>query len=194
MDAISSRRQSRQKKKNPVRPRPGITAAKGPWSARSLRRLRRLGSIVLVLLLMIFMINNFIETYRWENPLIEEMEKQGFEVVSQTKGSAPILPWTLFYPYVAHVTLVHPDSIKRYKGFLAADVISFNKDERDKVESWPRIVLFDCASNLVANLADQRGRYEDRIFRPDGAQVKQQWFEMNEQMNAYFCKNIFITR
>ena len=194
MDAISSRHQSRQKKKNPIRPRPRTTAAKGPWSARSLRRLRRLGSIILVLLLIIFMINNFIETYRWENPLIEEMEKQGFEVVSQTKGSAPILPWTLFYPYVTHVTLVHPDSIKRYKGFLAADVISFNKDEKDKVESWPRIVLFDCASNLVANLADQRGRYEDRIFRPDGAQVKQQWFEMNEQMNAYFCKNIFITR
>jgi hypothetical protein len=194
MDAISSRRQSKPKKQNPVRPHPRVSAAKGQWSMRRLWRWRRLGSIVLAMLLMIFTVNSFIDTYRWEKPLIEDMKKQGFEVVSLTKGSAPILPWTLFYPYVTHVTLVHPDSIKRFKGFLAADVISFNKDERDNVESWPRIVLFDCASNLVANLADQRGRYEDRIFRPDGAQIKQQWFEMNEQMNSYFCNNIFITR
>jgi hypothetical protein len=191
MVATSSRHPSRRKNKNPVRPQPGISAAKGKWP---MRRLRRLGSIVLAIILMIFIVNSFIETYRWEKPLIEEMKKQGFEVVSQTKGSAPILPWTLFYPYVTHVTLVHPNSIKRFKGFLSADVISFNKDEKDKVESWPRIVLFDCASNLVANLADQRGRYEDRILRPDGAQIKQQWFEMNEQMSSYFCKNIIITR
>jgi hypothetical protein len=190
MPTISSRHQPRRNR-HPARPTPRISAAKRKWPTR---RLRRLGSIVLVIVLLVFMVNSFIETYRWEKPLIEEMKKQGFEVVSQTKGSAPILPWTLFYPYVTHVTLVHPDSIKRFKDFLAADVISFNKDDRGNVESWPRIVLFDCPSNLVANLADQRGRYEDRIFRPDGAQVKQQWFEMNEQMHSYFCKNIIITR
>jgi hypothetical protein len=190
MDRPSSRHQSRPNRRA-SRPNPGIFTAQRKWP---MRRLRRLGLIVLVVVLVVFIVNSFIETYRWEKPLIEEMKKQGFEVVSQIKGSAPILPWTLFYPYVTHVTLVHPDSIKRFKGFIAADVISFNKDDRNKVESWPRIVLFDCPSNLVANLADQRGRYEDRIFRPDGAQVKQQWFEMNEQMNAYFCKNIIITR
>jgi hypothetical protein len=190
METISSRHQPRRNK-HPVRPNPRISPAKRKWPSR---RLRRLGLIALVVVFAVFIVNSFIETYRWEKPLIEEMKKQGFEVVSEIKGSAPILPWTLFYPYVTHVTLVHPDSIKRFKGYLAADVISFNKDDRDKVESWPRIVLFDCPSNLVANLADQRGRYEERIFRPDGAQIRQQWFEMNEQMNAYFCKNIFITR
>jgi hypothetical protein len=54
-------------------------------------------------------------------------------------------------------------------------------------------VLFDCASKLVANLADQQGRYETQIYRPDGVQVKKWWFEMNDQMNGYFCKNIKVT-
>jgi hypothetical protein len=149
---------------------------------------------ILVVVLVGFAVSSLIETYRWDKRIIEEMKKQGFELISQTKASAPIVPWTLFYPYVTNVTLVHPDSIKPFKGFIAADVISFNKDDRGKVESWPRIVLFDCASNLVANLADQQGRYETQIFRPDGAQVRQWWFEMNDQMNAYFCKNIKVTR
>jgi hypothetical protein len=111
-----------------------------------------------------------------------------------TKGSAAIVPWTLFYPYVTHITLVHPDSIKPFKEFIAADVISYNKDDLGRVESWPRIVLFDCASKLVANLADQEGRYESQIFRPDGVQVKKWWFEMNDQMNSYFCKKIKLPR
>src|SRR5262245_39090220 len=136
-----SNRQPPRRNRPPVRPNPRSSAAKTKWP---MRRLRRLGSIVLIIVLLVFMVKSFIETYHWEEPLIEEMKKQGFEVVSLTKGSAPILPWTLFYPYVTHVTLVHPGSIKRFKGFLAADVISFNKDERNKVESWPRIVLFDC--------------------------------------------------
>jgi hypothetical protein len=164
------------------------------FTGRLARILKSLGLVILPIVLVGFAINSLLETYRWDNRIVEEMKKQGFDLVSQTKGSAPILPWTLFYPYVTQVTLVHPDSIKRFKGFIGADVISFNKDERGKVESWPRIVLFDCASNLVANLADQRGRYDDRIFRPDGVQEKKWWFEMNEQMNTYFCKNIIITR
>lgn len=159
-----------------------------------MRLLKLSGLVLLPIVSVAFVIHTLVETYRWDERIVEKMKKQGFDLVSQTKGSAPILPWTLFYPYVTHVTLVHPDSIKRFKGFIAADVISFDKDERGKVESWPRIVLFDCASNLVANLADQRGRYDDRIFRPDGVQEKKWWFEMNEQMNTYFCKNIIITR
>ena len=55
-------------------------------------------------------------------------------------------------------------------------------------------MLFDCTSKLVANLADQQGRYETQIFRPDGVQVKKWWFEMNDQMNSRFCKNIKVTR
>ncbi len=149
---------------------------------------------ILVVALVGFAVNALIETYRWDKRIIQEMKTQGFELISQTMGSAPIVPWTLFYPYVTNITLVHPDSIKPFKGFIAADVISFNKDERGRVESWPRIVIFDCASNLVANLADQQGRYETQIFRPDGVQVRQWWFEMNDQMNDYFCKNIKGTR
>lgn len=148
--------------------------------------------VILVILFLILALNSLIETYRWDKRIVEEMNKQGFELISQTKGSAPIVPWTLFYPYVTQVTLVHPDSIKPFKDFIAADVISFNKDDLGHVESWPRIVLFDCASNLVANLADQQGRYENQIFRADGAQIKKWWFEMNDQMNRYFCKNIKV--
>jgi hypothetical protein len=149
----------------------------------------------LATLFLLLVLNSLIETYRWDKRIVEEMNKQGFELVSQVKGRAPIIPWTLFYPYVTHITLVHPDSIKPFKGFISADVISYNKDDRGRVESWPRIVLFDCASRLVANLADQQGRYENQIFRPDGAQVQKWWFEMNDQMHTYFCKkNIFITR
>ena len=145
---------------------------------------------VLAVLFAILVLNSLIETYRWDKRIVEEMSKQGFELVSEAKGSAAIVPWTLFYPYVTHVTLVHPDSIKPFKGFIAADVISYNKDDRGRVESWPRIVLFDCASKRVANLADQQGRYESQIFRPDGVQVTKWWFEMNDQMNNYFCKKI----
>ncbi len=148
----------------------------------------------LAILFVILILNSLIETYRWDKRIVEEMNKQGFELVSQIKGSAPIIPWTLFYPYVTHITLVHPDSIKPFKGFIAADVISYNKDDRGRVESWPRIVLFDCASRLVANLADQQGRYENQIFRPDGAQVQKWWFAMNDQMNTYFCKNIKVMK
>ena len=119
---------------------------------------------ILVVLLWVLHLNSLIETYRWDKRIVEEMNNQGFELISQTMGSAPIVPWTLFYPYVTHITLVHPDSIKPFKGFIAADVISFNKDERGRVESWPRIVLFDCASNLVANLADQQGDTKLKFF------------------------------
>jgi hypothetical protein len=149
---------------------------------------------VLAVVLGILVLNSLIETYRWDKRIVEEMNKQGFELVSVTKGSAAIVPWTLFYPYVTHITLVHPDSIKPFKEFIAADVISYNKDDLGRVESWPRIVLFDCALKLVANLADQEGRYESQIFRPDGVQVKKWWFEMNDQMNSYFCKKIKLPR
>jgi hypothetical protein len=159
-----------------------------------MRFLKPIGIAILAVALVIFVVNGLLETYRWDRRIIEEMKKQGFELVSETKGSATIVPWTLFYPYVTQITLVHPDSIRRLKGFIAADIISFNKNDKGKVESWPRIVLFDCASNLVANLADQQGRHETEIFRPDGVQEKKWWFEMNEQMNTYFCKNIIFTR
>lgn len=149
---------------------------------------------ILAILFAILILNSFIETYRWDKRIVEEMDKQGFELISQIKGSGSIVPWTLFYPYVTHITLVHPDSIKPFKNFIAADVISFNRDEQGRVESWPRIVLFDCASKLVANLADQQGRYESQIFRADGVQVKKWWFEMNDQMNTYFCKKIKVRR
>jgi hypothetical protein len=142
----------------------------------------------------ILAVSGFRATYGWETAIIEEMRDQGFDLVSQIKGSVAILPWTFFFPYVTHVTLVHPGSIKPFKDFIVADAISFDKDGNGKVESWPRIVLFDCASNLVANLADQQGRYEERIFSSDGTQVKEQWFEMNDQMISYFCKNIITSR
>ena len=148
----------------------------------------------LAVLLAILVLNSLIETYRWDKRIVEDMNKQGFQLISQTKGSAPIVPWTIFYPYVTHITLVHPDSIKPFKDFIAADVISFNRNELGMVESWPRIVLFDCTSKLVANLADQQGRYESQILRPDGVQVKKWWFEMNDQMNSYFCKNVKVAR
>jgi hypothetical protein len=109
-------------------------------------------------------VSSVLETYGWQAPVIDEMKKQGFDLVSQAKGSAAILPWTLFFPYVTHFTLVHPDSIKPFRGFIVADAISFDKEGNGKVESWPRIVLFDCAANLVANLADQHGRYEERLL------------------------------
>ena len=81
---------------------------------------------ILAVLLGILILNSLIETYRWDQRIVEDMNKQGFQLISQTKGSAPIVPWTLFYPYVTHITLVHPDSVKPFKNFIAADVISFN--------------------------------------------------------------------
>jgi hypothetical protein len=94
---------------------------------------------------------------------------------------------------VKQVTLVNPATIRRFKGFIAADVISFNKEESGKVVSRPSILLFDCDANLVASLADPQGRYENRILRPDGLQIRQWWFEMDRAMNSYFCnKFIFI--
>ena len=92
---------------------------------------------ILAVLLGILILNSLIETYRWDQRIVEDMNKQGFQLISQTKGSAPIVPWTLFYPYVTHITLVHPDSVKPFKNFIAADVISFNKDDRGRVESGP---------------------------------------------------------
>jgi hypothetical protein len=142
----------------------------------------------------ILAVSIFMETYGWQAPIIEEMKKQGFDLVSEIRGSARILPWTFFFPYVTNVTLVHPNSIKPFKGFIVADAISFGKNGNGEVESWPRIVLFDCASNRVANLADQQGRYEERIFASDGAQVEEQWFKMNDQMRSYFCKNVITAR
>ena len=76
---------------------------------------------ILAVLLALLILNSLIETYRWDKRLVEEMNKQGFELISETKGSAPIVPWTLFYPYVTHLTLVHPDSIKPFKDFIAAE-------------------------------------------------------------------------
>jgi hypothetical protein len=71
--------------------------------------------------------------------------------------------------------------------------MSFNKEESGKVISRPSILLFDCDANLVATLADPEGRYENRILRPDGVQIRQWWFEMDRAMNSYFChKFIFI--
>src|SRR5262245_65903652 len=93
---------------------------------------------ILAVLLAILVLSKLIETYRCDKRIVEEMDKQGFQLFSQIKGSAPIIPWTFFYPYVTHITLVHPDSIKPFKNFIAADVISFNRNELGKVESWPR--------------------------------------------------------
>ena len=151
-------------------------------------------AIVLAVLFAILILNSMIETYRWDKRIVEEMNKQGFELISQTTGSAPIVPWTLFYPYVTHITLVHPDSIKPFKDFIAADVISFNKNDRGGVG----VVAQNCALRLRLKAGCQScrsaGRYETQIFRPDGVQVKKWWFEMNDQMNGYFCKNRKVPR
>ena len=75
---------------------------------------------ILAVLFAVLILNSLIETYRWDKRIAEEMNKQGFELISQTKGSAAIVPWTLFYPYVTHITLVHPDSVKPFKDFISA--------------------------------------------------------------------------
>jgi hypothetical protein len=142
-----------------------------------------------VILAVISRCTDLTDSYRWDKRIVEEMKKQGFEVVGQTSRSDRILSLTFFYPYVGEITLAHPQSIKAFKGFIAADVISFSRDQKGRVESSPRIALFDCQSQLVATLADQQGTYEQRIFRPDGEPVKNWWFGMNEQMISYFCKN-----
>jgi hypothetical protein len=74
----------------------------------------------------ILAVSSFRAAYGWETPIIEEMKNQGFDLVSQIKGSVPILPWTFFFPYVIHVTLVHPGSIKPFKDFIVAAAISFD--------------------------------------------------------------------
>ena len=158
-----------------------------------MRRVKIFGLAVLAITLAFFLLHRLMDSYRWEKPIIADMQKQGFEMISEPVGSNAFFSWTPFYPQATQVTFVHPASIRRFKNFIAADLMSFNQDETGKVVSWPRIVLFDCAANLVANLADQQGRYEDRILRPDGEQVRQWWFEMNEPMSTYFCeKFIFI--
>ncbi|MET0500602.1 MAG: hypothetical protein ABW172_03665 [Candidatus Binatia bacterium] len=159
-----------------------------------MHRVKIVGLAILAVALMVLGLHRWMDTYRWEKTIIAELQNQGFEVIFQTSESGTLSPWTLFYPSVIQITLVHPDSIRRFKDFIAADVISFDRDELGKVVSWPRIVLFDCTANLVANLADQQGRYEDRILRPDGMQIKQWWFEMNEAMNTYFCKKIIVAK
>jgi len=153
-----------------------------------------LGLAVLVMAVLFFLLHRWMDTYRWEKPIIAEMKKQGFEPMSEPVGSDTLFPWPLFYPKLKQVTLVNPTTIRRFKGFIAADVISFNREESGKVISRPTILLFDCAANLVAYLADSEGRYEDRILRPDGVQIRQWWFEMNEAMNTYFCKKFIIIK
>ena len=55
---------------------------------------------ILTVLLAILILNSLIETYRWDKRIVEEMDKQGFQLVSQVKGSAPIVPWTFFPPWL----------------------------------------------------------------------------------------------
>jgi len=159
-----------------------------------MQRVKIVGLGILAVALIVIGLHRWMDAYRWEKTIIAEMQNQGFEVIFQTTESGTSSPWTLFYPSVIQMTLVQPDSIRRFKGFIAADVLSFDRDKMGRVVSRPRIVLVDCTANLVANLADQQGRYEDRILRPDGMQIKQWWFEMNEPMNTYFCKKIIILR
>ncbi|MGB7950820.1 MAG: hypothetical protein WCH75_24335 [Candidatus Binatia bacterium] len=153
-----------------------------------------LGLAVLATAILLFILHRWMDSYRWENPIIAEMQKQGFEPISEPVDSDAFFPRPLFYPQVKQVTLANPATIRRFKGFIAADVLSFSKEESGKVISRPSILLFDCAANLVAYLADSQGSYENRILRPDGVQIRQWWFEMNEAMNTYFCKKFIIKK
>jgi len=157
-------------------------------------RVKVLGLVVLATVIMSFLIHRWMDSYRWEKPIIAEMQKQGFELIAEPVGGDTFFPWPPFYQPVKQVTLVNPATIRRFKGFIAADLISFNREESGKVISRPTILLFDCAANLVAYLADSEGGYEDRILRPDGVQIRQWWFEMNEAMNTYFCKKFIIIK
>ena len=48
-----------------------------------MRFLKPLATILAVLLALLIL-NSLIETYRWDKRLVEEMNKQGFELISET--------------------------------------------------------------------------------------------------------------
>ena len=158
-----------------------------------MKRAKVLGLAVFAMAFLVFLVHRRMDSARWEKPIMAEMHKQGFEPIAEPVGSQTLFPWPLSYPSVKQVTFVNPATIRRFKGFIAADVITFNKEENGKVVSRPTILLFDCPANLVAYLADPEGRYEERILREDGVQIRQWWFEMDRAMQSYFCKKfIFI--
>lgn len=154
--------------------------------------IKSVGIIILALLFIAIAVNTWytelIDPYRWDKPVIKEAKGRGFELVIQRKGGTLIFPWTIFKPYTVHLTFADPKSIRLFKQFLAADTISFNRDDRGRIDSWRRISIVDCESKLTTTLADKEKNYSDRIFRPDGGPMKKWWFEMNEQMVSYFCK------
>jgi hypothetical protein len=150
------------------------------------KRFRALGLAIAAIVSLVLILNHWrgwlIDPYRWDKPIREQMKKQGFELVAEVKSIEATIP------YVTRMTFAHPGSIKPYNNrFFAADVIAFARDNSGKVESWPSIVLFDCASNTVATIADQQGSYEKRIFRLDGDPATNWWFGMNEEMTSYLC-------
>lgn len=155
------------------------------------KRLGSLGFTIAAIVSLVFLLNHWrswlIDPYWWDKPVREQMKKQGFELVAEVKSVGATIP------HVTRITFAHPGSIKPYNDrFLAADVIAFERDDSDnKIESRPRIVLFDCTSNTVATIADERGSYETRIFRPDGEPARNWWFGMNEEMTSYFCNSRF---
>ena len=53
-----------------------------------MRFLKPLATILAVLLALLIL-NSLIETYRWDKRLVEEMNKQGFELISETTGQRP---------------------------------------------------------------------------------------------------------
>jgi hypothetical protein len=152
------------------------------------KRLRSLGFTIAAIVSLLLILNHWrswlINPYWWDKPIREQMKKQGFELVAEVKSLQATIP------HVTRITFAHPGSIRPYNNrLLAADVIAFERDDSDKIESRPSIMLFDCASNTVATIADALGSYEKRIFRLDGEPARNWWFGMNEEMTSYFCNN-----
>jgi hypothetical protein len=104
---------------------------------------------------------DLIDPHRWDRPVLKEAQQRGFDLVHKRTLSNPIFPWTFFCPYTVHLTFADPRSIKEYRGFIGAQTLVFNRNDRGKVEAASYIELFDCESKLFTIFADKEKRYAE---------------------------------
>ncbi len=138
----------------------------------------------------VFVFNSYvdlIDPYRWDGPVIQDAQSAGYKVMQKIRGGEIIFPWTWFFPYTTNLAFVKPESVRPYRQFIGAEVSWVRREERGKIESSRTVSLFDCGEKVFTILADDKGRYDERIFRADGGPMMKWWIEMNDQMIAFFC-------
>jgi hypothetical protein len=156
-----------------------------------MKYLKLAGTFAAVLAFLLIVAYNWyaelIYPYRWDGPVINEASANGFKLMQRHSGGELYFPWTLVYPYTTHLAFVDPQSIENLRQYKSAEVAWFFRNHRGQIDSWKNVSVFDCAERIFATLADNEGRYEEKIFRSDGGPMKKWWTEMNDQMVQFFC-------